>query len=68
MLLGTGFDDAWKNYCRLCEWECGCCEDAVCPYFTPQEWLEFEVAEIVDDQDMRQAEYLMVVAEYGGGD
>ena len=50
----------------MCEWHNGCSDNKPCPYFTPQGLIEYEVGEIICDQRMRQAEYLKVMAEFGG--
>lgn len=68
--MGSGpkFEGTWRNYCKRCEWENQCREETPCIHFQPLDWMEFQIAEIIDDQDMRQAEYLLVMAEFGGDD
>lgn len=66
MLLETRFDDEFNDYCKLCEWNDSCIGTRVCQHFTPYDWSVFELAEIIDDQNMRQAEYLKIMAEFGG--
>lgn len=68
MQSGTNFEDTWKDYCRLCEWREQCCEKTPCGHFQPYDLTTFQVAEIVDDQNARQAEYLLIVADFGGGE
>lgn len=67
MIKHEPYDD-WRNYCWICEWCHQCCQDHLCPYFHPPSWMDFCIAEIVDDQDMRQEEYRGVMAEFGGDD
>ena len=66
MLLGRKFDDLWDDYCKMCEWNGRCDDDKVCPYFTPRDLIDFEIGEVLCDQAMRQAEYLKIMAEFGG--
>lgn len=66
MGIGSKFEEQWEGYCKMCEWFMVCSETQVCPYFTPQDLIDFEVSEIICDQNMRQAEYLKIVAEFGG--
>jgi hypothetical protein len=66
MLSETSFDDSWRNYCWLCEWEHQCHAASPCPYFQPPDWLDFQAAELVDDQDMRQAIYIEIIKDFGG--
>ena len=66
MLLGRKFEELWEGYCKMCEWHNGCSDNKPCPYFTPQDLIGFEVEEIVCDQRIRQAEYLKIMAEFGG--
>ena len=68
MASGTRFEDTWRDYCKRCEWEGHCRQRTPCEHFQPIDWFEFQIAEVVDDQDMRQAEYLLVIAEFGGDD
>lgn len=68
MSLRSGFENIWRNYCMFCEWEEQCHQEVPCEHFQPIDWTEFYMAEIVDNQDERQAEYLLVVEELGGGD
>ena len=66
MATGTNFEDSWRNYCWLCEWRDQCLEDKPCMFFHPPDWMDFYVAEVVDDQNMRQSVYLGVMLEIGG--
>ena len=66
MLLGRKFEERWEGYCNMCEWCRVCSETQVCPYFTMRDYEDFEVDEVVSDQNMRQAEYLKIMAEFGG--
>ena len=50
----------------MCEWYRICSETRVCPYFMMRDYEDFEADEVVSDQNMRHAEYLKVVAEFGG--
>ena len=68
MVSGANFDEAWRNYCWLCEWESQCHESKPCGNFQPPDWLDLQVAEIVDDQDMRARAYLCIVAQFDGGE
>lgn len=63
---GTNYDDSWRNLCWLCEWRDQCQDDNPCVYFHPPDWIDFRVAEVVDDQDMRQELYMRIVREIGG--
>ena len=66
MLLGRKFDEQWEGYCHMCEWCRICGEPQVCPYFMMRDYEDFEADEVVSDQNMRQAEYLKIMAEFGG--
>lgn len=66
MGIGSKFEEQWEGYCKMCEWFIVCSETRVCPYFMMQDYEDFEVDEITKDQNMRQAEYLKIVAEFGG--
>ena len=66
MLLGRKFEEQWEGYCHMCEWCRICSETQVCPYFMMQGYEDFEADEVVSDQNMRQAEYLKIMAEFGG--
>ena len=68
MQSGTNFEETWKDYCRSCEWREQCCGKTPCGHFQPYDLTTFHVAEIVDDQNARQAEYLLIVADFGGGE
>ena len=50
----------------MCEWCRICSETRVCPYFMTRDYEDFEADEVVSDQNMRQAEYLKIMAEFGG--
>ena len=50
----------------MCEWRRVCSETQVCPYFMMRDYEEFQADEVVSDQNMRQAEYLKIMAEFGG--
>lgn len=66
MKHGTSFEDRWRNYCWLCEWCQQCQRDRPCEHFHPPDWMDFHVAEVVDDQDMRQELYMRIVRQMGG--
>lgn len=66
MLLGRKFEEQWEGYCCLCEWYGVCSETRVCPHFMMWDYRDFEEWEVVSDQNMRQAEYLKIMAEFGG--
>ena len=66
MLLGRKFEEQWEGYCNMCEWRRICSETQVCPYFMMRDYEDFEAYEVVNDQNMRQAEYLKIMAEFGG--
>ena len=66
MLLGRKFEEQWEGYCHICEWCRICSETQVCPYFMMRDYEDFEAYEVVNDQNMRQAEYLKIMAEFGG--
>ena len=50
----------------MCEWCRICSETKVCPYFMMRDYEDFQADEVVSDQNMRQAEYLKIMAEFGG--
>jgi hypothetical protein len=66
MLLGREFEEQWEGYCHMCEWCRICSETQVCPYFMMRDYEDFEADEITKDQNMRQSEYLKIMAEFGG--
>lgn len=66
MLLGRKFDEQWEGYCHMCEWCVVCSETRVCPHFMAMDYEDFRVDEVISDQNMRQAEYLKIMAEFGG--
>lgn len=66
MLSETRLDGDWKNFCWLCEWRMQCHSELPCVHFHPPDWIDFQVAELVDDHDLRQKEYLSVIAEMRG--
>ena len=66
MLLGRKFEEQWEWHCHMCEWYRVCSETRVCPHFMMRDCGDFEEYEVVSDQNMRQAEYLKVMAEFGG--
>ena len=66
MGIGSKFEEQWEGYCKMCEWCRVCSETRVCPYFMMQDYEDFEADEITKDQNMRQAEYLKIMAEFGG--
>jgi hypothetical protein len=66
MGIGSKFEEQWEGYCKMCEWFMVCRETRVCPYFMMQDYEDFVADEVVSDQNMRQLEYLKIMAEFGG--